>query len=152
MAKETEILMELKPLSVAFGKHFNEEEAELWVTELREYTPDEIRRAVRSFLDSPGQKTFPRIGEFKAASGREKREGKGSGTSLPSCPRCMSGLCSVRRMVGQYPVPVNFTFRCSCLAGSSNYPGLPLVSSCERTHKEEVAEKKAAWAAGSRAG
>jgi hypothetical protein len=150
MAKGADILKELKPLLTAFEKNLNEEVAELWVTELGNYTLDEIKRAVRFFLDSPSQKIFPRIGEFKAAAGVEKKAGERKEKELPSCPRCNGGYCSVSRLVEGRPV--HYAYRCSCPSGNQ-YSGLPLVNPYERTKKEQCASKKAAWASGdSRAG
>ncbi len=146
MANKLEILRELKPLLIAFEKHFNEELAELWTSELREYSSEEIRRAARFFLDSPVQKTFPRIGEFKGATGVEKKATEKTALQVQSCPRCTGGLCSVdRELVGHGKVA--YTFRCSCPSGDS-YPGLPLVNPFDRTKKEEYAEKKVTWATG----
>lgn len=150
MANKVEILRELKPLLVAFDKHLSEEVAELWIEELKNFTQEEIRRAVRSFLDSSSQKTFPRIGEFKAATGADQKAAGGrKDKELTSCLRCNSGYCSVVRLVEGRPV--HYAFRCSCPSGN-RYPGFPLVSPHERTKKEEYAtkakERRAAWGAG----
>ena len=146
MPKKSEVLQEIKPLLTAYEKHLNEGLAELWAAELREYSLEAIKRAVRFFLDSPTQKTFPKIGEFKAATGTGGEKKNPTKKEPESCSRCTHGLCSVGRMVGEYPAPVNYTFRCSCPAGN-NYPGLPLVSHFERTKKEEYAAQKAEWRA-----
>ena len=143
MANKIEILQELRPLLTAFEKHWGEDLSELWVSELKECPLGEIRRAVQSFLNSPSQKTFPRIGEFKAATGRDGRPSRREGADLPSCSRCTHGICSTTRFLGKSG-PLRFSWRCSCPSGSQ-YPGLPPVSAHEQTDKEARAARKRAW-------
>ena len=143
MANKVEIMRELKPLLTAFEKHLSEDLSELWVTELKEFPLGEIRRAVRSLLDSPSQKTFPRIGEFKAATGRDSRPFRREGSELPSCSRCAHGICSTTRFLGKSG-PLRYSWRCSCPSGS-HYPGLSPVSAFEQTDKEARAARKRAW-------
>lgn len=130
----------LKRLTLAFEKTLSEEHLSLWWSELRNYSLQQIQCGVRNFLESPTQKTFPKLGEFKAVLGKSAEEARRS-EFLSSCPRCTGGLCSVTRLVGQFPGPIRYTFRCSCASGS-HYPGIPLVSPFERTMKEEFAARR----------
>lgn len=145
MASKFEILGELKPLLTAFEKHFSTELSELWCEELKSFSPENIRSAVRKVLDSDA-KVFPRIGEFKILirGSNDLRVPEGTPTLPPSCPRCVHGLCSVKRELGCYPTPVRFTFRCTCSSGA-HYPGISPVDPFEQTEKEARAYRKRVW-------
>ncbi len=135
----------LDPLLTAFEKTMAEKLMNLWFEECKDFQGCEIKSAVRHFLDSPSQKSFPRVGEFKAFLGSSGRSSEAAPSGkLHSCSRCSHGFCSVTRWVGQSPVPVRYTFRCSCPSGS-HFPGLPPVSPFEQTEKEARASGRENW-------
>ena len=124
---QREFFLALRVLVIAFEKNLSEELQDLWWSEMKDYSLSQIQIAVRKMLDSPSQKAFPRIGEFKAVLpiSKDSNSRKLSIDEIPSCPRCLHGQCIVERLVGtQITTAVG---RCSCPSGE-NWPGLPLIS------------------------
>lgn len=92
---QRKFFLALRVLVIAFEKNLSEELQDLWWSEMKDYSLSQFQIAVRKMLDSPSQKAFPRIGEFKAAIPGSK-EFKTSGQTIeeiPSCSRCIHGQC-----------------------------------------------------------
>lgn len=124
---QREFFLALRILVIAFEKTLSEELQDLWWSEMKEYSLFQIQGAVRQILDSPFQKGFPRIGEFKAViSGtREVKFFHPSIEEIPSCSRCIHGQRIVERWYGTKRTTA--VGRCFCPSGN-HWPGFPLVS------------------------
>jgi hypothetical protein len=124
---QREFFLALRVLAIAFEKNLSEELQDLWWSEMKSYSLHQIQSAVRKMLDSPFQKAFPRIGEFKAVIPRSK-ELKTSGPTIekiPSCPRCIHGQCIIEYWHGRKRITA--VGRCCCPSGD-HWPGFPFVS------------------------
>ncbi len=123
---QREFFLAIRVLVIAFEKNLSEELQDLWWSEMKGYSLSQIQNAVRKMLDSPSQKAFPRIGEFKAVipGSKELKASPPSYDEIPSCPRCIHGQCIVERWVGTRRTTA--VGRCCCPSGN-HWPGFPMV-------------------------
>ncbi len=124
---QREFFLALRVLVIAFEKNLSEDLQDLWWSEMKGYSLSQIQNAVRKILDSPSQKSFPRIGEFKAVIPGSKglKTSPISIEEIPSCSRCIHGQCFVERWYGARRIIA--VGRCCCPSGN-HWPGFPLVS------------------------
>lgn len=123
---QREFFLAIRILVIAFEKNLSEELQDLWWSEMKAYSLFQIQSAVRMILDSPSEKAFPRIGEFKAVilGANNLKVSSPAIEEIPSCPRCIHGQCFIELRYGTRRTTA--VGRC-CYPSGNHWPGFPLV-------------------------